>query len=269
MFKKPVSLALRSSYGFAEEFTMIIAQALKFNINGIQYNDTKTAFLAFMHNQVDAALTITTYNCEFEIFGPIETKFYYVYFKTPNLIVSSTYFLNIFDKYIWMTLLVLVLIMFIILVFNNYLSRNSIFTLIETIFFVFGLTAIHSNRSVYKLSLNIVCIMFSILSIIVGTSVSAFLCAKLSYFNDKLPFNNLHEIMNQNTFLLCVNKKEIGLLLLKHMYDNKNVMNPSTCQIKWNQKPSSISNTICANPHLMFMTTELIDSKKYLEYSKR
>lgn len=260
---------MQRNYILAQEFIMIIAQMLDFQIEWVQFPTTNILFANFLSKNVDAAIILTSIDGDFDLIGPIQSSFYYIYYKTPHLIVPSTYFLDIFEKYIWIALLSFVTLICLFLICHKYFNASTDFTLIDTTFFVFCLSEIRRSRNLFKFSLNIAFITFSILSITIASSVSAFLCAKLSVFNDAFPFKNLNDIWDQNTFSLCVNRMELGLIYLKHVAHNEKVLNPSACRTQWDQKISTMSNTICLNQQLMFMTSELIDSPKFMDKIKR
>lgn len=253
----------------AQEFILIIAQMLDFQIEWIQFPRSDIAFAKYLSKDVDAALTLSSINENFQLIGPIQPIFYYIYYKTPHPIVSSTYFLDIFENLIWIILLSLVTIVILFLVCHKYFNNSTDSTLVDRIFFVFGLSEIQKNRNLFNFSLNVTFITFSILSITIASSVSALLCAKLSVFNDVFPLNNLDDIWKQNTFSLCVNQKEVGLIYLKHSANNDKILNPPVCISQWDQIISNISKTLCLNPHLMFMTSELIDSPEFMMKTER
>lgn len=173
------------------------------------------------------------------------------YYKTPENLIPTTYFISVFEWKLWLSIIFTILVCFGILFFQLCLFKKAPFEdYLETAFDIFTITT-KSGKSRH-FSTVILKHTVQILFFIISSIFSSFLIAELSISLANEPLTKIDDFGNQNEYKLCISGKTnttytFGSFNNMLVLENKTT---STCE------RFKLHDKICQNPYLVYISTE-------------
>lgn len=139
-----------------------------------------------------------------EVLPPMFFSSYSIYLKSPGNEIPATYFIYVFEWTFWLTLLMCIILLIAFIYLYKLLNNLSWHTFISITLNSFGISSENLTNNLKSFEFGI--LVFSVFAFVVGSSFSCFLIANLTIHKHYLPFQNFHELINQNEYGICFNQ---------------------------------------------------------------
>lgn len=182
-----------------------------------------------------------------------------LYMTLPSMEVSSTFFIELFQPFLWMGILAIYSIFLLFLslyIYKHKLKNNQYF---ESAFHIIGVSSEHIRFATFSLTSCI--IIFTFLFYILGEYFTAFLTTRL-VTKVQYPFESLEEMSLQSTYKICTSSKTRVRQILSDYKIYNHIMDGSECKIlqqhRLAQNGLGILEALCNDPYLTLLMADNI-----------
>lgn len=134
--------------------------------------------------------------------GPIFESKYNWFIRQPKASLRPDYYLQPFEKELWMVIIIFLIIGSGLVVFATYISKTFE---TENLFLVFEIFCNQSNENTDQFSLKIMFLLFNIIGLVIVSSFGAVITSFLSVEIPKIPFKDLDGFIRNGQYKLNLN----------------------------------------------------------------